>query len=277
MKNLTIVLALLMGACGGGASSPAAPTSTAPAGPGPSSHYLVGYYHVVNPWTGDHMAELPPGTALAHVAPYGDEMLDLLPTLGGQGVRLVVQVHQWAFNEKPHPFNPRDIEGLLYRDWEQRFERVAAALEPIRGDVHSIYIADEPSGHGIPYDHLTTAIEWWQRRGYKTMVVGRIGGERPFNVDYYGITAYRMINGKWEVDWEEYEAEHRAVGANVVVGLGFNSPHNAPTVEGIEASKGLAARVNAEVLLWFLWPSIDSARVVGLAGSGLEMLTVEGS
>lgn len=236
---------------------------------------LLGFFMAVNPWTGDHLAELPRGTHLAqvmHQLATPAEFAGIAAEARGRRLQLVVYVHDLAFEDAGHTWRQRG-------NWLDRSATYEAVLQPYRSVIHSIYVADEPLARGIAPVDLEQVVSWWNGGGWPTMVVEHINRvtdrSRP-SCTYYGITPYRYGSGHWVVDWPEYRAKSLEAQADVVVGMGFDAVPYGPTEDQVEASRVHAAWLATMPwvrrplpLLYFLWPSIPEVHVNGLASSGL--------
>lgn len=217
---------------------------------------LEGGYHAAEPWSGDHLDELPGDWGLAHVMieHTEQEVAQYFRT----GRKIIVGAHNWGFlPQKKLPWEKTN-KWDLRRDWEESYARLETLLRPFKGQIFAVEIADEPAGRGILPVRLETAIEWWESKGYPTIVNEQLSRlSRPMGVTHFAITCYQQdkATGCWKVDWDACRSAHEATGADVVLGFGFQAWGCQIREGDLAASRQLASDVGVEALLWFLWPS----------------------
>ena len=115
------------------------------------------------------------------------------------------------------------------RELEEALQRRRASIDAFadRGVLHSLYVADEPTGHKIPTSQLDEVCEFLRTQTpYPTMLVeDSISIAKPLPVvDYYGVTHYTP-----RVFREGHELVMQDQRVNVVVAQSFNEkPHSIP-------------------------------------------------
>jgi hypothetical protein len=269
MRALTAIFALCgLLACGGGSEVAGPSPNASEPSKRPVMRVPEGAYHAANPWTGNHLGELPATFSLAHVM-LDEHEVNMAQFFGGRQV--IVGAHNWGFHpSKPLPWQPRKTEWLLRRDYEASYQRLERLLAPFRSQIWAVEIADEPTSRNTPLSHVQTAVEWWESRGYPTIVNQQLkfAAERPQNVSHYALTCYTQTDGCWDIDWDACEAASLAFDADVVLGLGFDNWGCGLKPSDLSNSRQLAQDIQASALIWFLWPDIGGLQ--GLGSTGLR-------
>lgn len=232
-----------------------------------------GYYFSSSPDYGNHLAAIPREHELAHVS------MDWADHADHARVAAEAKAHGFKgviYNAMDVFFIRSSVPGsqfALRPDWKARWAEWTPRVREfaLRGILHSIYIADEPSSHGLPLADLKAVNDYLHSLGYRTMVVevmGHYQDARPA-YDFFGLTCYKQdAAGVWSVDWAEAERRSKIAGANLVVGQAFQSSGAIPDPR---PAANCARCIRAKAMLWFLWPTVAG---VG-KGAGSDPIIVD--
>lgn len=152
----------------------------------------IGYYYTISRRYGDHLDFVKSlGMNWAHMSI--DETHELPETISVAercqelGISASYSVAEILWNEG-RPYQ-------RFENWKERFDYQRPWFDAFlnRGVLHSLYVADEPTGNGIPAEHLHEVCEYIRTETpYPTMLVEesrRTARTLPV-VDYYGLTHY---------------------------------------------------------------------------------------
>jgi hypothetical protein len=188
----------------------------------------IGYYYTVSRRFGDHLDAVKAlGMNWAHIVIDNTHHFPETDAIAQRAADLGIAVSYSIANLLWIPGAPK--YDRHHKDWKERFDRGRPSIDAFynRGILHSLYVADEPTGHGIQADWLHEACEFIRlETPYKTMVIeDSISIAKPLPVlDYYGVTHYTP-----RVFREGHELVLRDERVNVVVAQSFNeNPHAIP-------------------------------------------------
>ena len=153
----------------------------------------VGYYYAISRY-GDHLAAASVGMNWAHLDIA--QTHELLATIE-VAKRCELFGVQACYSIVPILFIPQTLPlpYVLHPNWRERFEYQRPWFDAFayRGGLHSLYIADEPTAHGVSAQDLGMVCEYIRdHTPYRTMIVEEMGKEaNPVPpADYHGLTCW---------------------------------------------------------------------------------------
>lgn len=213
----------------------------------------IGYYYTIGAY-GDHLDAVKAlGMNWAHVEIDNTHELDATTAIAARCQALGISVAYSISNILWIPGRPRYER---HPDWKARFNYQRAWFDAFlsRGVLHSLYVADEPTGNGIRGEDLSEVCEFLRTETpYPTMIVEESRRQaKPLPpLDYYGLTHYTPLPFA-----EGYDVVMQDQRINVVVAQAFNeNPHPIPDQrQWFKLWKRISHREGATLAL-FIYPS----------------------
>jgi hypothetical protein len=221
----------------------------------------IGYFYSLSRY-GDFLDAVSPWMNWAHLdiaqteLPQTVEIARRCERLGLSACYSIIPV-LWIPQTLPKPY-------VLHPNWKDRFNYQRPWYDAFvqRGGLHSLYVIDEPTAHGVTWEDLRMVCNYVREAGYKILVLEALGAEAyPIHqLDYYGVTCYtpRYVS-------EARERIKASTQINTLVIQAFNErPSPIPDQwEWFSVWKELRSRQDAGIAL-FDYPSYEEMTSTGL-------------